>query len=233
MRPPRNRRRRTGAGLTRRACPTVRASRGVLHGHPFPLPRTPATLQGNSPPPPPKHTQCVQLVHAVASPRLPLTHTPTAAAALLPPRARLRNPRQPSGGPAHHHAHRRQRAGGRQQLTPPSVQQTGSRPFRQPDSYILPVLCGPLSPVSCTRNPTPCLHSCRSLATHSNLVLSVLSIPLHTAPRLAPHAPQHDPSEYGSTRGPDGRHSGGPFQIAVSPKMRVEELRRIIRVRRD
>ncbi|KIZ05123.1 hypothetical protein MNEG_2834 [Monoraphidium neglectum] len=39
----------------------------------------------------------------------------------------------------------------------------------------------------------------------------------------------HDPSEYGSTRGPDGRHSGGPFQIAVSPKMRVEELRRIIR----
>ena len=28
----------------------------------------------------------------------------------------------------------------------------------------------------------------------------------------------------------EGRHSGGPFQIQVSPKMRVEELRRVIRV---
>ncbi|KAI8471917.1 MAG: hypothetical protein J3K34DRAFT_415633 [Monoraphidium minutum] len=39
----------------------------------------------------------------------------------------------------------------------------------------------------------------------------------------------HDESEYGADVGPDGRHSGGPFTIEVSPKMRVEELRAIIR----
>lgn len=41
---------------------------------------------------------------------------------------------------------------------------------------------------------------------------------------------QHTADEYGPVRGPDGRHSGGPFTIDVSPAMRVEELRRVIRV---
>ena len=55
------------------------------------------------------------------------------------------------------------------------------------------------------------------------------------APPPKPHQPaaptQHDPSEYGATIGPDGRHSGGPFQVSVSPKIRIEELRCILRVR--
>jgi hypothetical protein len=52
--------------------------------------------------------------------------------------------------------------------------------------------------------------------------------------RLAAPAPppQHDASEYGTAVGPDGRHSGGPFAVAVSPKMRIEELRLVIRVGR-
>jgi hypothetical protein len=40
---------------------------------------------------------------------------------------------------------------------------------------------------------------------------------------------QHDQSEYGSELAADGSHSGGPFSITVSPKMRVEELRAVIR----
>ncbi|GLC42997.1 hypothetical protein PLESTM_001411000 [Pleodorina starrii] len=40
----------------------------------------------------------------------------------------------------------------------------------------------------------------------------------------------HDDSEYGEIQDPaTGRHSGGPFKIRVSPKMRVEELRLVIR----
>eukprot|EP00798_Chlamydomonas_sp_ICE-L_P002037 gene2037-18213_t len=40
----------------------------------------------------------------------------------------------------------------------------------------------------------------------------------------------HDGSEYGGTVDPQtGEHSGGPFTISVSPKMRVEELRKVIR----
>lgn len=39
----------------------------------------------------------------------------------------------------------------------------------------------------------------------------------------------HDDSEYGSDVAADGSHSGGPFSITVSPKMRVEELRAVIR----
>jgi hypothetical protein len=38
----------------------------------------------------------------------------------------------------------------------------------------------------------------------------------------------HSDDEYGSKVDATGRHSGGPFSIAVSPKMRVEELRRVI-----
>lgn len=41
---------------------------------------------------------------------------------------------------------------------------------------------------------------------------------------------QHDASEYGSTVAADGSHSGGPFVINVHPGMRIEELRRVIRV---
>lgn len=41
---------------------------------------------------------------------------------------------------------------------------------------------------------------------------------------------QHTDDEYGAEVGPDGVHHGGPFEIQVSPKMRVEELRKIIRV---
>ena len=41
----------------------------------------------------------------------------------------------------------------------------------------------------------------------------------------------HDASEYGATVGADGRHSGGAFEIEVAPETRVEELRRVIRVR--
>lgn len=50
------------------------------------------------------------------------------------------------------------------------------------------------------------------------------------APPLHPPA-QHTADEYGSEVGPDGLHRGGPFTIEVSPKMRVEELRIVIRVR--
>lgn len=40
----------------------------------------------------------------------------------------------------------------------------------------------------------------------------------------------HDNSEYGAEVDREGRHSGGPFVINVSPKMRIEQLRCIIRV---
>lgn len=48
----------------------------------------------------------------------------------------------------------------------------------------------------------------------------------------ATHEPreQHSEEEYGAEVGPDGRHRGGPFTIDVSPRMRVEELRNVIRV---
>ena len=51
-------------------------------------------------------------------------------------------------------------------------------------------------------------------------------------PRHTPLATclQHSEDEYGEEVGPDGRHRGGPFTIQVSPKMRVEELRKAIRV---
>jgi hypothetical protein len=42
---------------------------------------------------------------------------------------------------------------------------------------------------------------------------------------------QHDASEYGANVSPGGRHSGGPFVVAVPAKARVEELRRLIAVR--
>lgn len=45
-------------------------------------------------------------------------------------------------------------------------------------------------------------------------------------------ATQHDDSEYGEQRTEDGAHCGGPFWINVSLKMRVEDVRHVIRVRR-
>ncbi|KAF8060592.1 ubiquitin [Scenedesmus sp. PABB004] len=50
---------------------------------------------------------------------------------------------------------------------------------------------------------------------------------LCAAPRRA--APQHDASEYGARVASDGSHSGGPFTVRVSPGIRVEELRAVIR----
>lgn len=41
----------------------------------------------------------------------------------------------------------------------------------------------------------------------------------------------HTPEEYGEKVDKDGKHSGGPFVLKVSPKMRVEELRKVIMVR--
>ena len=38
----------------------------------------------------------------------------------------------------------------------------------------------------------------------------------------------HTPEEYGANVDEKGRHSGGAFAIQVSPKMRVEELRRVV-----
>jgi hypothetical protein len=38
----------------------------------------------------------------------------------------------------------------------------------------------------------------------------------------------HTEAEYGANIDAQGRHSGGPFTLHVSPKMRVEELRRVI-----
>jgi len=40
----------------------------------------------------------------------------------------------------------------------------------------------------------------------------------------------HAPEEYGDKVDEKGRHSGGPFVVHVSPKMRIEELRRMIMV---
>jgi hypothetical protein len=39
---------------------------------------------------------------------------------------------------------------------------------------------------------------------------------------------QHTDGEYGEEVGADGLHRGGPFPIKVSPKMRVEEVRKVI-----
>ena len=44
---------------------------------------------------------------------------------------------------------------------------------------------------------------------------------------------QHEDGEYGETVDAAGRHSGGPFRVDVTPKMRVLDLRRIVQVRRD
>ena len=41
---------------------------------------------------------------------------------------------------------------------------------------------------------------------------------------------QHEAHEYGANVNDDGIHSGGPFWIDVSLKMRVEDLRKVIRV---
>lgn len=42
---------------------------------------------------------------------------------------------------------------------------------------------------------------------------------------------QHEGGEYGETVDAAGRHSGGPFRVDVTPKMRVLDLRRIVQVR--
>eukprot|EP01023_Acetabularia_acetabulum_P037991 TRINITY_DN36299_c0_g1_i4.p2 TRINITY_DN36299_c0_g1~~TRINITY_DN36299_c0_g1_i4.p2 ORF type:complete len:134 (-),score=20.67 TRINITY_DN36299_c0_g1_i4:341-742(-) len=38
----------------------------------------------------------------------------------------------------------------------------------------------------------------------------------------------HDEGEYGSIVDAEGKHSGGPFTIEISPKMRIEDLRQVI-----
>ena len=43
---------------------------------------------------------------------------------------------------------------------------------------------------------------------------------------------QHNDNEYGEQRTDAGAHCGGPFWINVSLKMRVEDVRHVIRVRR-
>jgi hypothetical protein len=48
--------------------------------------------------------------------------------------------------------------------------------------------------------------------------------------RLAVESELHGAEEYGEKVDAQGRHSGGPFFIEVSPKMRVEELRKVIMV---
>ena len=40
----------------------------------------------------------------------------------------------------------------------------------------------------------------------------------------------HSPEEYGEKVDANGKHSGGPFVLHVSPKMRIEELRKVIMV---
>jgi Ubiquitin family len=58
----------------------------------------------------------------------------------------------------------------------------------------------------------------------------MLTIPNPTVPLL--HPTQHDDDEYGATVTGEGRlkrHSGGPFTVTVSPKMRIDELRCVIR----
>ena len=41
---------------------------------------------------------------------------------------------------------------------------------------------------------------------------------------------QHADDEYGVNVDEQGRHSGGPFDLEVSPLMRIEDLRKLIRV---
>ena len=38
----------------------------------------------------------------------------------------------------------------------------------------------------------------------------------------------HSEDEYGADVDANGRHHGGPFKISVSPKMRIDELRKVI-----
>mmetsp|Transcript_6266 Transcript_6266/g.15877 ORF Transcript_6266/g.15877 Transcript_6266/m.15877 type:complete len:101 (+) Transcript_6266:498-800(+) len=39
----------------------------------------------------------------------------------------------------------------------------------------------------------------------------------------------HDADEYGSNVDSNGKHSGGPFDIDVSPKMTIQDLRMVIK----
>ncbi len=42
---------------------------------------------------------------------------------------------------------------------------------------------------------------------------------------------QHGDHEYGEHVNEKGEHYGGPFTLQISPKMRIDELRKVIRVR--
>ena len=42
---------------------------------------------------------------------------------------------------------------------------------------------------------------------------------------------QHSDGEYGARVDAEGRHHGGPFRMDVAPKMRVQDVRRVIMVR--
>lgn len=51
-----------------------------------------------------------------------------------------------------------------------------------------------------------------------------------SASRYPRHPLQHSDDEYGVHVNDKGEHYGGPFTIQVSPKMRVDEVRKVIRV---
>jgi hypothetical protein len=46
-----------------------------------------------------------------------------------------------------------------------------------------------------------------------------------------PAGAQHSDGEYGARVDAEGRHHGGPFRMDVAPKMRVQDVRRVIMVR--
>jgi len=48
--------------------------------------------------------------------------------------------------------------------------------------------------------------------------------------KLTVQSELHTEKEYGSKRDQNGKHSGGPFTIDVSPKMTIEDLRLVIKV---
>eukprot|EP00879_Flechtneria_rotunda_P026285 GHRR01028018.1.p1 GENE.GHRR01028018.1~~GHRR01028018.1.p1 ORF type:complete len:142 (+),score=15.29 GHRR01028018.1:308-733(+) len=70
-----------------------------------------------------------------------------------------------------------------------------------------------------------CNLTCHVLSLTCHLTPCCPAVCLHPLPLLI----QHDDNEYGADIGPDGNHTGGPFTIRVSPLMRVEELRNVIR----
>jgi len=54
---------------------------------------------------------------------------------------------------------------------------------------------------------------------------------LSRVPHAWPAGAQHSDAEYGACIDAEGRHHGGPFRMDVAPKMRVQDVRRVIMVR--